>query len=168
MIEHRHIRVDIGTQTLTLFAGGRVLASYPVSTGLNGVGEAIGSGCTPRGLHQVRIRIGADCPEGTVFRGRRPTGEVFGPGLAAAYPNRDWILTRILWLTGCESGRNRGGKVDTLRRFIYIHGCPDNAPMGEPRSHGCIRMRNRDLIDLFDAVSVGTLVDIRAEGCDAA
>jgi hypothetical protein len=160
--------VDIATQTLTLLEGDRVLASYPVSTGLNGVGEQQESGCTPRGLHRVRIRIGASCPEGTVFRARRSTGERYDPELAAAYPDRDWILTRILWLTGCEPGRNRGGCVDTLRRFIYIHGCPDTEPMGEPRSHGCIRMRNQDLIELFDAVSAGTPVEIRAEGCDLA
>lgn len=168
MSEPRHIRVDIATQTLTLVEGDRVLASYPVSTGLNGVGERQGSGCTPRGLHRVRIRIGAGCPEGTVFRGRRPTGERYDPELAAACPGRDWILTRILWLTGCEPGRNRGGCVDTLRRFIYIHGCPDTEPMGQPRSHGCIRMRNGDLTELFDAVSAGTPVEITAEGCDLA
>ena len=88
--------------------------------------------------------------------------------LAAAHPDRDWILTRILWLTGCEPGRNRGGCVDTLRRFIYIHGCPDTEPMGEPRSHGCIRMRNRDLMEFFDVVTAGTLVEIRGEDCDLA
>ena len=164
----RHIRVDIASQTLTLLQGDRVLAAYPVSTGLNGVGERQGSGCTPRGLHRVRIRIGAGCPEGTVFRGRRPTGEIYDPELGGACPERDWILTRILWLTGCEPGLNRGGCVDTLRRFIYIHGCPDTEPMGEPRSHGCIRMHNRDLMELFDAVTVGTRVEIRAEGCDLA
>ncbi|MFY9976035.1 MAG: L,D-transpeptidase [Chromatiaceae bacterium] len=166
MSASRRIRVDIATQTLALLDGDRVLASYRVSTGLNGPGERNGSGCTPRGLHRIRIRIGAGCPEGTVFRGRRPTGEVFDPGLGAAHPDRDWILTRILWLTGCEPGHNRGGCVDTLRRFIYIHGCPDEEPMGEPRSHGCIRMRNRDLMELFDLVSAGTPVEIRPEGVD--
>jgi hypothetical protein len=162
MTPPRRILIDIDTQTLTLLAGDRALARYQVSTGLNGVGELHGSGCTPRGLHRVRLRIGAGCPVGAVFKGRRPTGEVFDEALAAAYPERDWILTRILWLTGGESGRNRGGCVDTLRRFIYIHGCPDCAPMGEPRSHGCIRMRNADLIALFDATPVGTPVEIRA------
>ncbi len=168
MRETRRILVDIATQTLTLLAGDQVLASFAVSTGRSGVGESNGSGCTPRGLHRVRIRIGVGCPEGTVFRGRRPTGEIYDPELAAAHPGRDWILTRILWLTGCEPGRNRGGPVDTLRRFIYIHGCPDSEPMGEPRSHGCIRMRNRDLVALFDAVRSGTPVEIRAEGCNLA
>jgi hypothetical protein len=155
------IAVDIDSQTLTLFTGGRVCARYPVSTALNGVGELNGSGCTPRGLHRVRLRIGAGCPVGTVFRARRPTGEIYGPELAAVYPDRDWILTRILWLTGCEPGINRGGGVDTLRRFIYIHGCPDCTPLGEPRSHGCIRMHSAALVDLFDATPVGTPVQVR-------
>ena len=156
-----HLVVDIDTQRLTLFAGAHARRQYPVSTGANGVGEDYGSGCTPRGLHRVRLRIGAGCPVGTVFRGRRPTGEIHDAALAAAHPERDWILTRILWLTGCEPGRNRGGRVDTLRRFIYIHGCPDSEPMGVPRSHGCIRMRNRDLLELFEQTPNGTLVDIR-------
>ncbi|MBK1718391.1 L,D-transpeptidase [Thiocystis violacea] len=157
----RNILVDIERQTLTLFEGPRSRLHYPVSTGLNGVGELGGSGCTPRGRHRVRIRIGEGCPVGTVFRGRRPTGEIHDAALAARFPDRDWILTRILWLGGCEPGRNRGGCVDTLRRFIYIHGCPDSEPMGEPRSHGCIRMRNLDLIELFDQTPTGTLVEIR-------
>lgn len=111
-------------------------------------------------MHRVRIRIGAGCPAGTVFVGRRATSEIYDAELAKQDPERDWILTRILWLTGLESGRNRGGCVDTLRRYIYIHGCPDMEPMGEPRSHGCIRMRNRDLIELFDLVPAGALVEI--------
>lgn len=157
----RRILVDLGAQTLELRAGGRLLGRWPVSTGANGPGEAIGSGCTPRGLHRVRIRIGEGCPPGTVFVGRRPTGEVYDAGLAEGFPARDWILTRILWLTGMESGCNRGGGVDTLRRYIYIHGCPDTAPMGVPCSHGCIRMRDDGLIALFDQVAAGTLVEIR-------
>lgn len=140
--------------------GGHVLASYQVSTALNGPGEAEGSGCTPRGRHVIRARIGAGAPSGAVFRGRRPTGEVWTPELAARFPERDWILSRILWLSGCESGRNRLGAVDTMRRYIYIHGTPDDQPMGVPLSHGCIRMRNRDVIELFERVPVGTVVDI--------
>jgi lipoprotein-anchoring transpeptidase ErfK/SrfK len=112
-------------------------------------------------MHRVRIRIGDGCAVGAVFVGRRPTGEVYDASLARQHPKRDWILTRILWLTGLEPGRNRGGSVDTLRRYIYIHGCPDTEPMGEPCSHGCIRMRNADLIELFDQVSTGTVVEIR-------
>jgi hypothetical protein len=157
----KRILVDIASQTLRLCEGDRVLLRAPVSTARNGPGEQRDSGCTPRGLHRVRIRIGAGCPAGTVFVGRRPTGEVFGPKLASSAPERDWILTRILWLTGLEFKRNRGGDVDTLRRYIYIHGCPDAEPMGVPLSHGCIRMRNGDLIELFDLIPSGTLVDIR-------
>ena len=154
------ILVHLGTQTLDLVEGGRVVARYRVSTGSNGPGEERDSGCTPRGRHRIRLRIGEGCPENTVFVGRRPTGEIYCAALAAAEPDRDWILTRILWLTGAEAGRNRGGRVDTLRRYIYIHGCPDSAPLGEPQSHGCIRMRNADLVALFDRVRAGTTVDI--------
>jgi lipoprotein-anchoring transpeptidase ErfK/SrfK len=157
----RRLLIDLTSQTLNLLEGGRVLRCYAVSSGRNGPGEQRDSGCTPRGLHRVRIRIGDGCPAGTVFAGRRPTGEVYGPELAERFPERDWILTRILWLTGMEPGRNRGGCVDTLRRYIYIHGCPDTEPIGEPCSHGCIRMRNADLVELFELVPAGTLVEIR-------
>ena len=160
MIPGRRILVHLDTQTLELRDGDRVLARCPVSTGSNGPGEQRDSGCTPRGRHRIRLRIGDGCPANTVFVGRRPTGEIYSAELAAQEPDRDWILTRILWLTGTEPGRNRGSGVDTLRRYIYIHGCPDTAPLGEPLSHGCIRMRNADLIALFDQVDAGTIVDI--------
>jgi len=155
-----HLLIRIGAQTLELRDGDRLLACYRVSTARNGPGEARDSGCTPRGCHRIRARIGAGCPVNTVFVGRRPTGEIYDAALAARELGRDWILTRILWLTGAEPGRNRGGAVDTLRRYIYIHGCPDEIPLGLPLSHGCIRMRNADLVALFDRVRVGTRVDI--------
>lgn len=154
------IVIDVARQRLVLWRDAVPVLDFAVSTAAHGVGEQRGSGCTPRGLHRVRAKVGADCAAGTVFVGRRPTGEVYSPALAVAQPARDWILSRILWLDGCEPGRNRGGAVDTLRRYIYIHGCPDSAPMGVARSHGCIRMRNADVIALFDAVPVGTLVRI--------
>jgi lipoprotein-anchoring transpeptidase ErfK/SrfK len=154
------IHVDLAHQHLELRTGARLLRRYPVSTGANGAGERIGSGCTPRGLHQVRIKIGQGCPTGAVFRARRWTGEIYSPELAAAQPERDWILTRILWLTGLESGRNRGRDVDTLRRFIYIHGCPDSEPMGVACSHGCVRMENSQVVELCDLIPVGTLVEL--------
>lgn len=154
----RLIRISISDQRLTLAVGEQLLAVYPVSTARNGPGERRGSGCTPRGWHRIRLKIGAGLPLDTVFVGRRPTGEIYSPELAAHYPERDWILTRILWLTGLESGRNRGGECDTLRRFIYIHGCPDTAPLGVPLSHGCIRMHNQDLLALFEEVMVGDRV----------
>ena len=154
----RLIRIDLASQRLTLSAGERLLACYPVSTARNGPGERRDSGCTPRGWHRIRLKIGAGLPPGTVFVGRRPTGELYSPELAAAHPRRDWILTRILWLTGLESGRNRGGECDTLRRLIYIHGCPDSEPVGKPLSHGCIRMHNQDLLALFEQVAAGDRV----------
>jgi len=160
----RRILVDLDRQTLILREGDRVLRRYATSTARNGPGERMGSECTPRGLHRIRIKIGDGLPENTVFRGRRPTGEIYSPQLAAQHSNRDWILTRILWLTGCEPGRNRGGECDTLRRYIYIHGSPDDTPMGVPGSHGCIRMRNRDLVELFGLVEAGTAVEIGARG----
>jgi len=159
--DRRHILIDIGLQSLTLFENGRAVATWPVSTAANGLGEQAGSGCTPRGRHRVRLKIGDGCPPGTVFIGRRPTGERFSAALAAQAPERDWILTRILWLTGCESGFNRGGCRDTLRRYIYIHGCPDGEPMGLPASHGCIRMRNTDVIALFERIDNGCPVSIQ-------
>ena len=157
------IRIDVPSQTLALLDDrGRLLRHYVVSTGARGVGEKNGSNCTPRGQHVIRAKIGAGQPPGAVFVQRRPTGEVYGPDLAARFPDRDWILTRILWLSGCEPGFNRLGDVDTLRRFIYIHGTPDDVPLGIPGSKGCVRMRNVDIIDLFERVAVGTRVEIVA------
>lgn len=156
----RLIHISLPEQQLTLTQDGQPLAVYAVSTARNGPGERQGSGCTPRGWHRIRLRIGAGLPANTVFVGRRPTGEIYDSELAARCPERDWILTRILWLTGLESGRNRGGACDTLRRFIYIHGCPDIAPMGVPLSHGCIRMRNQDLLVFFEQVAVGDRIFI--------
>ena len=141
------IEIDIGRQELR-FEGRR----YSISTSRNGVGEKNGSFCTPRGRHIVRAKIGAGQPLNTVFVRRRPTGEVWTPALHAAHPGRDWILTRILWLSGCEPGFNRLGEVDTMRRYIYIHGSPEPAEMGRPGSIGCIRMRGEDILDLFDRV----------------
>jgi L,D-transpeptidase YbiS len=155
-----HIRIVLGEQKLRLLDGDRLSAVYDVSTAARGPGEQIDSGCTPRGRHRIKARIGDGCPTNAVFVGRRFTGEIYRPALARRSPQRDWILTRILWLTGLEPGRNRGGTCDTLRRFIYIHGTPDTERMGVPASHGCIRMRNADIVALFDAVRVGTPVDI--------
>ncbi|MFT3963989.1 L,D-transpeptidase family protein [Propionivibrio sp.] len=158
------ILVSLARQRLTVCDdAGRALRSYPVSTAARGAGERNGSFCTPRGKHLIRAKIGAGQPLGAVFVARRPTGEIHSPELAAQHPGRDWMLTRILWLSGCEPGFNRLGEVDTMRRFIYIHGTPDTEPMGRPGSHGCLRMRNRDLIELFDLVPVYTPVEISEE-----
>ena len=153
------IEIAIAAQTLTLRDdAGSVIAQYPVSTALKGVGEEKNSYRTPRGRHIVRAKIGAGAPIGSVFKGRRATGEVWTPALGAQHPGRDFILTRILWLSGCEPGYNRLGNLDSMQRYIYIHGTPDSEPMGTPQSHGCVRMRNRDVVALFDAVPVGTPV----------
>jgi L,D-transpeptidase YbiS len=156
-----NIVVRIPDQRLELLDdAGKLLHRYAVSSSGKGVGEMYGSFCTPRGKHVVRARIGAGQPVNTVFVSRRPTGEIYTPELGAQFPERDWILTRILWLSGCEVGFNRLGLCDTMRRYIYIHGTPDSVPMGIPDSHGCIRMRNTDLVELFDRVPAGTAVDI--------
>lgn len=157
------IEIDVPAQTLTLCgAHGEVLRRYAVSTSKHGVGEQIGSLRTPRGRHLVRAKIGAGQPENTVFVRRRPTGETWSAELGARFPGRDWILTRILWLSGCEPGVNRLGEVDTMRRYIYIHGSPHTAEMGKPGSIGCVRMRNRDIVELFDLVPPYAPVGIRA------
>jgi lipoprotein-anchoring transpeptidase ErfK/SrfK len=154
------IEIALRTQELCLTAADGVVRRYPVSTSKHGAGEKNGSLMTPRGRHRIRAKIGGGAAPGAVFVGRRPTGEIWSPALAREQPRRDWILTRILWLSGLEKGFNRLGDVDTMRRYIYIHGMPDDEPVGRPMSIGCIRMRNGDIVDLFDRVSVGTLVVI--------
>lgn len=155
------IRINLERQTLDLMDdSGQTIKRYPVSTAAKGAGEASGSYCTPRGAHIVRAKIGGGQPINSVFVGRRPTGEIYTPELGQTAPDRDWILSRILWLSGKESGFNRLGQSDTMRRYIYIHGTPDEGFEQAPRSHGCIRMRNADLIELFDLVPVYTEIEI--------
>src|SRR5467141_1880327 len=150
------IEISIPEQNLAVFEDGREIGRYAVSTSRNGAGEQQGSYCTPRGEHIVRAKIGAGHPVDTVFVRRRPTGEIWTPELTERFPGRDWILTRILWLSGCEPGKNRLREVDTMRRYIYIHGSPDSVAMGKPGSIGCIRMRNQDIVELFELVPPGT------------
>jgi lipoprotein-anchoring transpeptidase ErfK/SrfK len=159
-VTDRHVQISIAEQRLTLFDGDEGLRAYSVSTSRFGVGERRNSFKTPQGRHVIRAMLGAGEPVGAVFVGRRPTGEVYSIELAEKFPERDWILTRILWLSGTEPGRNRLGDVDTMRRFVYIHGAPDSAVMGRPGSIGCIRMSNLDVIELFDSVRPGTVVNI--------
>ena len=156
-----NITVNISKQVLELFDdAGKLVCSYTVSTALNGPGEEANSNCTPRGKHVIRAKIGAGQPVNTVFKRRRPSGEIYTPALGLQHPDRDWILTRILWLSGCEPGYNRLGSCDTMRRYIYIHGTTIERGVGVPRSHGCINMLNEDLLELFDYVQVGTPVNI--------
>jgi len=158
----RNIEISISAQSLLLRGhDNRALLETRISTARNGPGERMHSECTPRGSHLIRAKIGAGEPVNTVFVSRRPTGEIYSPALRAAFPGRDWILTRILWLSGLEPGRNRLGDVDTMRRYVYIHGCPDQDPMGVPGSRGCIKMRNQDLLELFELVSPGMPVLIK-------
>lgn len=155
------ININIKSQALDLIDNqGKILSRYPISSALKGTGQDTGSYCTPLGRHIIRAKIGADQPENAVFVGRRPTGEIYSAELAEQFPGRDWILTRILWLSGCEVGFNRLGGVDTMRRYIYIHGSPDSVQLGQPGSIGCIRMRNADIVELFDRVPAGTPVNI--------
>lgn len=160
MNQEKHIKVDISHQTLSLLDGDDVIKEYQVSTAKNGAGEQMNSECTPRGQHIISEKIGAGFEADSVFVGRQATGELYRPELYGQFPNRDWILTRILWLSGCEQDRNKGGNVDSHDRYIYIHGSPDNIAMGTPGSRGCVRMRNRDIIELFDKVIKGTVVEI--------
>ena len=155
------IDIFLDRQLLLLYDdSGQLIARYVISSGLKGAGECKGSFQTPRGKHVIRAKLGQDLPLNAVLVGRRPTGEIYDAELAQTHPNRDWILTRILWLSGLEPGVNRLGQVDTMQRYIYIHGTPDSEPMGIPASHGCVRMRNHDIADLFDRVSPGTPVYI--------
>lgn len=160
MTGHERLEIDLSRQELRLYRDAALARRYPVSTARNGAGEVPDSECTPRGRHDIRAKIGDGCAVGTVFVGRRPTGEICDEQLAATQPGRDWILTRILWLGGLEPGRNAGGDCDTYARYIYIHGTPDSTPLGQPGSRGCIRMRNADILELYAAVGVGTPVDI--------
>ena len=155
------IEISIPGQVLDLYSGTEKIKHYRISSARNGAGQEYGSFRTPLGKHVIRAKIGSGQSVNTVFVKRRPTGEIYTPELDASFPGRDWILTRILWLSGCELGFNRLGKVDTMRRYIYIHGSPDRVEMGKPGSIGCIRMRNQDLLELFDLVEAGTEVDIR-------
>ena len=158
MSSDSYLDICIATQQLSLIENGHILKSYAISTAKNGAGEIMGSGCTPRGWHRIRAKIGAGLPLYSVFKARRATGEIYSPALAAQYPERDWILTRILWLGGLEPHKNRYGQVDTAWRYIYLHGCPDESMDGQPKSHGCIRLHNIDMVDLFECVRVGMRV----------
>ena len=153
--------VSVDAQRMGLFEAGACVAQWPVSTSMYGVGNQENSGQTPLGKHYIRAKIGAGCSTNSVFVGRRFTGEIYSSTLAAEFPERDWILTRILWLCGTEVGVNRSGNVDSMRRYIYIHGTPDSEPMGVAQSHGCVRMRNSDIIALFERVAPGTPVTIQ-------
>ena len=152
------IHISIASQSLQLKQIADVEFECPISSAKNGVGEINGSERTPRGWHYIRARIGDGQPLNTIFVGRRPTGEIYSPDLRMQHPQRDWILSRILWLCGLEPGFNRLGPRDTMRRYIYIHGCPDEDTFDQPSSHGCIKLHNPDMLALFERVATGTRV----------
>ncbi|MGO2340448.1 MAG: L,D-transpeptidase family protein [Psychrobacter sp.] len=156
--------INIDQQTLTVYQQNKELAQYHISTAKNGIGGQQDSGCTPLGQHIIAEKIGGSEPINAVFVGRVPTGEIYSAELGKLHPERDWILSRILWLSGLEVGVNKGsnsnGGCDTYQRYIYIHGTPDTEPMGTPLSHGCIRMRNEDIVKLFEQVEEETSVSI--------
>lgn len=158
-----HIKISIKQQTLTLFDEDKQLKRYSISTAKNGPGELMDSECTPCGAHIISEKIGDGAEVNSVFVGRIATGEIYEPALRELHPERDWILTRILWLSGTEEGKNKGGKVDSHDRYIYIHGSPDDVDMGQAGSRGCVRMRNDEIIELFEMVEVGTEVVINDE-----
>ena len=161
MNQDKHIEINISKQTLSLFEGNDIFKQYAISTAKNGPGEQMDSECTPRGKHIIRKKIGAGCAVNTVFVSREPTGELYHSELRQQFSDRDWILTRILWLSGCEVDRNKGGNVDSYDRYIYIHGAPDDIAIGVPGSRGCVRMRNEDVIALFELVDIGITVNIQ-------
>ena len=158
IVADSYLHISIAKQQLSVVSNKDVDKVYSVSTAKNGAGEKMGSECTPIGWHKIRVKIGDSTPLNSVFVGRRATGEIYSPQLGVEYPERDWVLTRILWLGGLESKKNRYGQVDSTWRYIYIHGCPDELMLGKPESHGCIRMKNKDVVDLFDRVEVGLKV----------
>jgi L,D-transpeptidase YbiS len=155
------LKVTISTQTMEVFRDEQCIRNYLISSAKNGAGEIFGSEKTPRGWHVIRAKIGDNAPANTVFVKRRPTGEIYTPELKKQFPERDWILTRIFWLSGLEIGKNRLGEVDTMRRYVYIHGTPDEVRMGASGSRGCIRMRNSEIIELFNEIPVGSRLFIQ-------
>ncbi len=155
----KSIVVDVASQCLDYLEHGVGVRSYAVSTSRYGLGEKRDSFKTPRGRHVIRAKIGIGMPAGSVFSGRRPTGETVMPN-SLAETDSDLILSRILWLSGLESGKNRGRDVDTMARYIYIHGTPFENLLGTAASCGCVRMASTDVIELFDLVPVGTKVVI--------
>ena len=163
MNQDKHIEIDLSRQTLSLIEGKEIIRVYSISTAKNGSGEVMDSECTPRGKHLISEKIGSGCEVNTVFVGRKSTGELYHPELREQFPDRDWIITRILWLNGCEQGKNKGGNVDSHDRYIYIHGAPDDVDMGMPGSRGCVRMCNDDIVELFELVDIETSVNIIEE-----
>ena len=154
----RILAVRIGTATLQFHRRGALVTTYAVSTSKRPPSNVKNSMGTPRGLHEIAERIGAGQPPGMVFKSRVPTGRHFTEVLEREPDNENLITSRILWLRGLEPGVNRGGNVDTYERYVYIHGTNHDARIGEPLSAGCVLMRNRDIVELYEEVRAGDLV----------
>lgn len=157
---NKQVIVNIATQELTVLESDKPLFKCPASTAANGPGNKLGSYCTPLGKHVIRAKIGAGLPIGAVLKGRRWTGEICDADSYRQDPDRDWILTRVLWLSGCQPGYNRFGDVDTMKRYVYIHGTPDAVDLTKPKSRGCVRVANQDVLKLFDMLPPATPVVI--------
>jgi hypothetical protein len=163
----RVLLVDTTAQHMFLIERGRPIADWIISTAEKGVGSLKGSDQTPLGVHRIAEKIGAGAPFGMIFKSRQPTGEIVQILSAPnAESKADYVTSRILWLDGLEPGINQGGDVDSKERFIYIHGTGEEGKLGTPASHGCIRMRNQDVIELFDQVNENTLVVITRQHQD--
>ncbi len=147
--------VSVHRQSMFHVRNGKLLKEYPISTAQNGLGSEKNSFRTPTGLHRISEKFGDGVPAFGVLKDRRFSGQV-ADTLAAGHQDRDQITSRVLWLEGLEPGHNRGGQRDSHERFIYIHGTSNEAAIGRPVSRGCIRMRNKDVIELYDQVPVGT------------
>lgn len=156
----KKIIIEVESHRLSLYEKQILLCQYPVRIATKGLGEKQGSFKTPRGKHIIRSKVGAGASAYAVFKSRRPTGEILTENLFISAPNRDWILGRILWLSGTEIGFNRLGDVDTMRRYIYIHGSPEQCFNKQEGSKGCIRMQPLDIVALFDQVAIGDTVEV--------
>lgn len=156
------ILIKISEQRLYLLQDGYILLTYPVSSSRHGTGNQAGSHKTPLGVHRIAEKIGDGCQVGEIIKARKPTGRLAAVISAPHSVEQDVITTRVLWLEGLEHGVNRGAGVDSFARFIYIHGTSEEGLIGQPASIGCIRMKNTDIIDLFDSVDEGTLVQLIA------
>ncbi|MGQ4809458.1 hypothetical protein NKDENANG_02875 [Candidatus Entotheonellaceae bacterium PAL068K] len=156
------IEIKVSEQTLELYKNGRSVARWPISTSAYGVGATQDSLKTPLGMHQIYKLIGHNLPFGAIIKGRVPTGEIAQIISEPKDVPADVITTRIIWLDGLEKGKNRGAGIDSKSRFIYIHGTAEEGLIGRPASNGCIRMKNKDVIELFDQVEEGVLVYIHS------
>ena len=160
--QNNEIIVDISQQRLYLFKDDNLVVSFPVSTSKYGEGQIENSFKTPLGLHEIKQKIGNNAPINTIFTARENTNKTAEIQIKPSDTVDDFVTSRILWLDGLENGVNRGAGVDSYRRYIYIHGTHEEGLIGQKASQGCIRMFNNDVIELFDMVTEGTKVQIRA------